>query len=780
MGLMWKGQCRMKYLCKNIMKELLSHKSQILILFFLAILTSGMFFFVRFSIDSNEKEMNQYTAKQNQEDFRFIVDCSASKRYKAAIIKRYNLNDKEVEKYGLSTVLKKKNIRLSKLNEGMAYDLAKKYGFEYEERRIVTINDRNYTYYGTNAMKNINLTYIIEGALPTNKKEIAFPYKYLEMNNLNIKDRVVVDGKEYIIVGSISLPDYLLFQPFGELQKGYDKNSFAIVTDDVIESYASDKFTSYYCGKVIGGNLEEVIEELQKEETILYVEGTNKIESDSAPIRAFHSNKLLAFTFLFGLLLISAYIYFLFVSKFIEQNRKMIGAIMALGYKKVTIIKALIMGTLPFILLGSTLGCIIGKKLSGVLVNRYIHTFMFTDFKTGISLKMLVIGIGALPIMICILIIVTISILVNEDIAILMGSSKVEKENKVYNKMISFMLSTVKDENKFSYKTILRKKNSILLTIVAMIAVGTLFITSISLYFSSINVFSKQFEGQNYQYIYTTDYYVDDDFVKESDNCIVTTSNVVSDHPCTVKLYGLKAEMDYFKLYSPKNELIFVKGDGVIISKGFSVLYGIGVGDSIVLTIGNEKIECAVSNICQNGALYHVYMEKGKLADVLDISGNVSNVFYSNIEQNIDGASRTTIDEQMQAEKYNQNSNKSSAVINQVIGIVFAILMFFLVMILIIQENQENIRILLLLGYKEETAVKLVLGKYRFFISLILLLTMPVSLHISYSIHLGISRGTNDYIPFSWNIIVLLALFLIVNILYTILYTIYRKRIKVV
>ena len=173
MGLMWKGQCRMKYLCKNIMKELLSHKSQILILFFLAILTSGMFFFVRFSIDSNEKEMNQYTAKQNQEDFRFIVDCSASKRYKAAIIKRYNLNDKEVEKYGLSTVLKKKNIRLSKLNEGMAYDLAKKYGFEYEERRIVTINDRNYTYYGTNAMKNINLTYIIEGALPTNKKEIA-------------------------------------------------------------------------------------------------------------------------------------------------------------------------------------------------------------------------------------------------------------------------------------------------------------------------------------------------------------------------------------------------------------------------------------------------------------------------------------------------------------------------------------------------------------------------------------------------------------------------------
>ena len=173
-------------------------------------------------------------------------------------------------------------------------------------------------------------------------------------------------------------------------------------------------------------------------------------------------------------------------------------------------------------------------------------------------------------------------------------------------------------------------------------------------------------------------------------------------------------------------------------------------------------------------------MEKGKLADVLDISGNVSNVFYSNIEQNIDGASRTTIDEQMQAEKYNQNSNKSSAVINQVIGIVFAILMFFLVMILIIQENQENIRILLLLGYKEETAVKLVLGKYRFFISLILLLTMPVSLYISYSIHLGISRGTNDYIPFSWNIIVLLALFLIVNILYTILYTIYRKRIKAV
>lgn len=63
----------MKFLNKYIFKMMFKNVSQVIIIFLLALLTSGMFFFVRFSIDHNEKVLDEYKHMLCQEEMRFTL-----------------------------------------------------------------------------------------------------------------------------------------------------------------------------------------------------------------------------------------------------------------------------------------------------------------------------------------------------------------------------------------------------------------------------------------------------------------------------------------------------------------------------------------------------------------------------------------------------------------------------------------------------------------------------------------------------------------------------------
>ena len=736
----------MLYLCSTVVKKLFSNLSQILIIFMLAVLTSGMFFFVRYSIDENEKNVKRYVSAQNQEDFRFTVDDGSN----------------------------------GKNNDVIASQLSDKYGFDFEKREYVKLEDSGFTFYIINLSKNINKIYIVDGSLPSSDNEVAFPYKYFELNGLNIGDKITISGKTYTLVGSVCMPDYIMFKPFDEQQKSYEDSSFVVMTDNELYNYKNGTEVAYYCGKTQNKSIEDIIGDLRNETGVNYVENAAVIESDSAPLIAFNSNKSLAYTFLAGLLIVSAFIYYLFITKFMQQNMKMLGSILAIGYKVRNVVSAMILLLFPLILVGSVLGCIIGGRLSSVLVNRYIDDYMFLGFDTGVSIKMLLLGTLALPIVDIILVSICGSVILSEDPAVLMRANKTAKESRLYNKFVSLLLVGVKNENKFSYKTILRKKNNIFLTIFALIGVGALFVTSISLYLSSTTAFKKQFEGLDYDYIYQTSNYIEGEVMTDCDTGLKVLG-VVSDgeEDKNVDVYGLNNETKYYNLYSKNGNKINIEDDKVVISEGYSVLNNIEIGDTVDVKIDNNDYEFEVSEICQNGGLNSMYLKKDTLASIINISNTLSNIFFSKDKVAISDSKVTTKAEEIQAAEFNQSSNKSSAVINQVIGILFAILMFSLVIIMIVEENKDNIKILMLLGYTDKKAVKLVLSKYRIFICIITLITYPVALYISYLIHIIISKGTNDYICFSTNIFVFFALILVVNIVYTIIMQLFKHIIKV-
>lgn len=733
----------MRYLNHFIIKQVFLNVAQIIILLLLALLTSGMFFFVRFSIDSNEAVINQYISDYGQEDFRFTINGD--------------------------------NIFTSE-DEYLDY-LLSKYEIKIERREFVKCEDNDFTYYIINSMTEINVTNIIEGALPEGINEIAMPYKYMEMMNLNIGDELEVRGNAYTIVGSVSLPDYILFQPYSELQKDYSENSFVIVSDELMELFRDDSETIYYCGLVDNGDKDEVLAKLRNEDGIENLEDAAAIESDSAPSIAFESNKSLAYAFLFSLTLVSAFVYYLFISKYIKRNRKLLGTIQALGYKNMNIVCALLLATVPVIGVGGVIGLFLGGKLSMVLINRYIETYMFTNFGPGISAPMVFLGLLTLPIVCFLMVNICCAVMLSEETALLMRAERIAKESRIYNKFVSVILKKCKSENIFSYKTIFRKKSNIVLTIVAMLSVGALFITSISLYFSSTTVFDRMFKGQEYKYCYSTDYYHEN---IDNADCFQDTKATVSidGELQSISVYGVNNDSQFFHLYDANNNVINPDSDSVIISEGYSVINSLRIGDVIEIQFGKTNKEFVISGICQNGYLNNMYVAVDTLSSIIGTEVGTSNIFYSDQKLDLQDATVVTISEEIKAAEYNQSSNKSSAVINQVIGILFAILMFFLVIILIIDENVDNLKILQLLGYTDNKAYKMVLGKYRPFICIILCITYPLAIYVSYLMHIGISKSTNDYICFSTNIFVFCALFIVVNIAYSLVFGTYGLKFK--
>lgn len=733
----------MKFLNKFIRKQIFQNTAQIIILFLLAILTSGIFFFVRFSIDKNELEINHYVETYQQEDVRFTLNLE----------------------------------RISSWEDDYISYLSDKYHMQIEQRKFIKYEENDFTYYVTTPMKQMNITNVIEGNLPSAENEIAFPYKYLEQKNLHIGDEITLYGMKYMIVGSITLPDYILFQPYDELQKDYENNSFAMVTDDVYKSLKNSNKTEYYCGLLEENTKSEVLEQLRLETGIKNIEDARDVESDSAPLKAFRSNQSLAYTFLLGLTVVSAFVYYLFISKFIKCNRKLMGTLQALGYKNIHIIFALLFATIPILIVGGILGALIGGKLSMVLVKLYIETYMFLGFDTGISAKMLILGVMALPVVAFFVVNICAIVLLGEETAMLMRSERIAKESKAYNTLISWIIRNAKPENRFSYKTIFRKKSNIILTIVSMIAIATLFITSISLYFSSSIVQDKMFQGQEYEYCYTTNFYIPN---VEGADCFqkAVASVELGGDKKNINVYGINHNLKYFHLYDGDNNRMNVKNGKIVISEGYAVIYNLKIGDNVELQVDGMKKIYEISGICQNGYWDSMYLTMEDLSSFIGTDVNTSNTFYSDKKIEIENSAVISILDERKAAEYNQSSNKSSAVINQVIGILFSILMFSLIMILIMDENKDNIRILELLGYTEQRANQLVLGKYRVFIGIVICITYPLALYVSYLIHLSISRSTNDYICFSSNTFVFIAFFICIHIIYSIVIGIQRTKKK--
>jgi ABC-type antimicrobial peptide transport system permease subunit len=236
--------------------------------------------------------------------------------------------------------------------------------------------DKNVTIslHGISGDFNINKPDIISGRMFENNRECMLDASHAKAHNIDVGDKIElkIKGTEqkmtFTVSALINSPEYIYNVSGTELMPDSYKNGFVYVKEDALESMK--ELLSY---NEINVTLNENADGRQFRRDIEQILDTRLINllsfDDNAKasilLSQIKETKALSTTLPMLFFFISAFIMFSTMSRFVENNRIMIGTLKALGYSKLTIFTYFLSYAFIVVLLGVLLGVL----PSGLITN---------------------------------------------------------------------------------------------------------------------------------------------------------------------------------------------------------------------------------------------------------------------------------------------------------------------------------------------------------------------------------------------------------------------------
>lgn len=481
---------------------------------------------------------------------------------------------------------------------------------------------------------------------------------------------------------------------------------------------------------------------------------------------ALHSNTVLAYNFLASLIGLSALVFVMFFYRFFRANKKQIGCIKALGFRDNLLQVFFVVFTAILSIFGALSGLVGGYFLSDVLIRANSQTYAVTGLIKGIGIFSLIIGLTVSTAAFCFVAFLCYGFVKNKEAGFLLAGNNQQIHFSTSLNVADKISRIVPVDKRLSLRIALRKPLSVLLLFVAVMSFSVCIILGQSLNISSAKVFSTQTAGHNYEY--------DIRYLEYQTANVHNNALVYLDSPVTVSIgnYELERMITGFyynnKLYELKNRnnevLLMPKADTVYINSEFSEIYGVELGDTLLVDITGVQRKFIVEDIAVNAKSKSIYINGQQLSEILGVpTGAYNGVFSSNLmsgddvitkAQRIDDLSRNAV------------SNKVSGVINQAVGVLVGSILIFLALYINFQDNTHDILILNMIGHHIKNIRKLLVDVYLPVLWTAFVVTLAPSIILAKSIQRSLSISTNDYMPFSMNIFVILVAFSLISFIY--------------
>ncbi len=500
---------------------------------------------------------------------------------------------------------------------------------------------------------------------------------------------------------------------------------------------------------------------------------------------ALNSNEILAGSFLAALIVVTAFILFMFYRNFFTLHKKEIGCLKALGISNARINRTCMLYTLRLSGLASLLGMAVGWYASDILNNAYVASYDITTVGKGIALTSFCYGVILVSGTMTLMPYVSGRKVLNKDTALLICNSDDKKENHLINTLSSRFAAIAPAKFRLPIRIALRKPLTVLLTMTAVMSAMTLFILSVSLNLSSQKIYRSQTQGHNYQWNTKYETYFayqpeksdntqEIHYLQEEVN--ITAASYGAVIPQTI--FGLEKYNDLFTLVGKKNKGLQLPVDNeIIISPELEEVYGIHIGDSIIVNYKDKPYQCLVTDIAINASLQCIYISIETLQEWIGEGSYMYNGLYSMNQPTVSGKSVSKIE---RLEKLDQAavSNRTSAVINQALGGVIGCLLIYLVILLNFSDSMKEILTLHLLGYRAKQINTMLISIYRPLLWVAFFLMLYPSIYLCKSIQQNLSIQTNDYMPFQTNGIVILLIFIVINGIYALVKFIFERKVQ--
>lgn len=221
------------------------------------------------------------------------------------------------------------------------------------------------TLHGISSDFNLNKPDIISGRMFESNRECMLDATHAKAHNIDVGDKIELKIKEidqkltFTVSALVNSPEYIYNISGNELMPDSYKNGFAFVKEEALESMK--ELLSYNeINVTLNDNVDKIqfrrdIEEILDNRLINLLSFEDNMKS-SILLSQIKETEALTTTLPMLFFFISAFIMFSTMSRFVENNRIMIGTLKALGYSKLSIFTYFLSYAFIVVLLGVFLG----------------------------------------------------------------------------------------------------------------------------------------------------------------------------------------------------------------------------------------------------------------------------------------------------------------------------------------------------------------------------------------------------------------------------------------
>lgn len=329
--------------------------------------------------------------------------------------------------------------------------------------------------------------------------------------------------------------------------------------------------------------------------------------------------------------LVAALVSLTTMTRMVEEQRQQSGTLRALGYSKKDVMMFYVYYVLLATFFASMLGIIFGTFFFTNLVY-YLYTSLMYCVNAPIRVSMTA-HIIPLTLFVSVFVILSVTLIViyqelNSRPAELMRPKPPKLGKRVLLERINFIWKRLSFNQKVTMRNIFRYKKRFFMSVAGIAGCSALIVTGFGLKNSVAQIIPLQFsEVWTYDGSATLD---ESDSYDEMNTLVQNIESKANIHEelgiyesatnatSTERAEALSVSYRVIsERYNPmihyydhnKNELS-LDDEGVIISQKTAELLGVGVDDTITITIGSNSYDVMISNICENYYSHYIYMSR--------------------------------------------------------------------------------------------------------------------------------------------------------------------------
>ncbi|WP_226582824.1 ABC transporter permease [Halobacillus litoralis] len=579
--------------------------------------------------------------------------------------------------------------------------------------------------------EQVNIPYVAEGTVPEEEGEIAISRVYAERNGYHVGDKIDIGSLKAEVTGFVYLPDYIyMVSQLTDLLSDAEKFGIGIASEETLQQLKTSgqsQILGWSKNDVLPKGLREVVE---SETTLLqYVEA-----GDNPRIQFVESEidgaKTMTTTLPLFILALSITMVLMLMKRRLDMQRKEIGTLMALGYRKGELLRHYLGYAWIIGLTGTIVGILAGAGLSIPLSNIYANYFNLPALSM-FEFEPFVLVIG-LVIPLSLLILLT-ALVINQSLKAepltllrpkeMAGGKKSWLENLPLMNRGGFI-------HRYRLRLLVRSKTRSL-----YIFLGVMFSTILLLFgFITFNSMDQVVE-KTYEDILTYEYGVyykslKTEKVAGEASPFIMNEIKVKGEDTKITAYGMEKDTPYIQLLSDGKPLNTKLSEGAVLSAPLAAVLGVEGGEELTLEIGNDDtITVKVAGVSDLYIGNTIYLPRSQLNDFLNYPQDA----YTGVWQTEEPVESDDIyrieDKQKAMESFESTSGATRASVlgMSVFAVIIGLIVLTLLTNLIVEENSPSISLFKVMGYYDSEVSKLVLNVYTPIVFLSYFVSIPIA-----------------------------------------------------